>query len=246
MLYPQLLFCAPVWCYSYPNPVPQVLVLVHYLRGSHWLPLSHQKWGDDTDFVSQTSSLWYFLYRTRFQLHLPQLAQQYFRPTARLNWAFFSSFDWVYSCSGCYRWVWRGVTVVIPSLVLLSSILTLQIPSLTHLQLCSPFFSFLNLSALSFFFVFFYLVLPLPLNQPYGCAGISCWNPNIPLYLDLFEIATIWSTLKAVSPQRLPLLLYSLAVVQKQVVLPSFSGGDPRVSHRDGGWCRMSGPKKSL
>lgn len=138
------------------------------------------------------------------------------------------------------------MTVVIPSLVLLSSILTLQIPSLTHLQLCSPFFSFLNLSALSFFFVFFYLVLPLPLNQPYGCAGISCWNPNIPLYLDLFEIATIWSTLKAVSPQRLPLLLYSLAVVQKQVVLPSFSGGDPRVSHRDGGWCRMSGPKKSL
>lgn len=172
MLYPQLLFCAPVWCYSYPNPVPQVLVLVHYLRGSHWLPLSHQKWGDDTDFVSQTSSLWYFLYRTRFQLHLPQLAQQYFRPTARLNWAFFSSFDWVYSCSGCYRWVWRGVTVVIPSLVLLSSILTLQIPSLTHLQLCSPFFSFLNLSALSFFFVFFYLVLPLPLNQPFIWV---CW-----------------------------------------------------------------------
>lgn len=140
------------------------------------------------------------------------------------------------------------MTVVIPSLVLLSSILTLQIPSLTHLQLCSPFFSFLNLSALSFFFVFFFISFfhSHSISHSYGCAGISCWNPNIPLYLDLFEIATIWSTLKAVSPQRLPLLLYSLAVVQKQVVLPSFSGGDPRVSHRDGGWCRMSGPKKSL
>lgn len=224
MLYPQLLFCAPVWCYSYPNPVPQVLVLVHYLRGSHWLPLSHQKWGDDTDFVSQTSSLWYFLYRTRFQLHLPQLAQQYFRPTARLNWAFFSSFDWVYSCSGCYR---------SPPLHICSSAHH-SFPSLIY-QPC--------LSSLFFFISFFH---SHSISHSYGCAGISCWNPNIPLYLDLFEIATIWSTLKAVSPQRLPLLLYSLAVVQKQVVLPSFSGGDPRVSHRDGGWCRMSGPKKSL
>lgn len=149
MLYPQLLFCAPVWCYSYPNPVPQVLVLVHYLRGSHWLPLSHQKWGDDTDFVSQTSSLWYFLYRTRFQLHLPQLAQQYFRPTARLNWAFFSSFDWVYSCSGCYR---------SPPLHICSSAHH-SFPSLIYQPCLSSLF-------------FFYLVLPLPLNQPFIWV---CW-----------------------------------------------------------------------
>lgn len=69
-----------------------------------------------------------------------------------------------------------------------------------------------------------------------GCAGLSCWNPNIPLYQEPTESSPLL---------RPPLLPYSSPPSSRNRWL-SLWDGDPKVSHRDGGWCRMSGPKKSL
>ena len=59
--YPQLLICAPGWCYSYPMPVLQVLALVQDWYGFHALPQSHPRGSGNADGALQTSSSVYTL-----------------------------------------------------------------------------------------------------------------------------------------------------------------------------------------
>lgn len=156
-----------------------------------------------------------------------------------------------YSCSGCSRWASVGGTVL-QSVMVLHSVLFQLIVSLTaHQQLCSPLPSLLFLIRLPYFFS------TLSLCVPCFFALLSC---SVSLsFLSINHSPTLHFTVRTACPQplycfkspcagNLCLVQFSFLTVVSSPRNRWFSplSGDPRGSHRDGGWCRMSGQEKGL